>query len=52
MYDIIFYKNKAGVSGVEEFLNELSERAKTSKEDRVNHTKILSYLVALSTYGT
>ncbi len=51
MYEVIFYKDKNGKSEIEDYLNELGEKAKTSKTDRVNHTKIFLYLVALSRYG-
>ncbi len=52
MYEIIFYKNKNGKSEVEDYLNELCEKSKTSKTDRINQTKIFSYLSSLSEYGT
>ncbi len=52
MYDIIFYKDKRGHSEIEDYLNTLADKAKKSKTDRINHTKILSYLMALSKYGT
>ncbi len=52
MYEIIFYKSRNGTSEIEEYLDELGRKAETSKTDRVNRTKILSYLTALSQYGT
>lgn len=52
VYEIIFYHNKNGKSEIEEYLDELARKAETSKMDRVNRTKILSYLYALSQYGT
>lgn len=52
MYEIIFYKSRNGTSEIEEYLDELGAKAETSKTDRVNRTKILSYLTALSQYGT
>ncbi len=52
MYEIIFYKNKKGKSEIEDYLNELGKKAKKSKNERINHTKIFSYLMALSKYGT
>ena len=33
-------------------MNELTEKAKNSKTDRINRNKILSYISALSQYGT
>ncbi len=52
MYEIIFYKNKNGKSEIEDYLIELSKKAKTSKTTRINQTKIFSYLKSLSIYGT
>ncbi len=52
MYEIIFYKNRNGKSEIEDYLNELSLKAKHSKTDRINHTKIFAYLMALAKYGT
>lgn len=52
MYDIIFYRSRNGKSEIEDFLDELKQKAETSKTDRINRTKILAYLTALSQYGT
>ena len=52
MYDVIFYHSKNGQSEIEEYLDELAVKAKTSKTDRINRTKILAYLYSLSQYGT
>ncbi len=52
MYEIIFYHSRNGESEIEKYLDELSERAKTSKTDRINRTKIPTYLHALSQYRT
>ncbi len=52
MYEIVFYRSRNGESEIEKFLDELAEKAKTSKTDRINRMKILSYLNALSKYGT
>lgn len=52
MYEVIFYHDKNGKSEVEEYIRELSKKSATSKTDRTNFTKILSYLNSLSTYGT
>lgn len=52
MYEIIFYKSRNGRSEIEDYLDDLAEKAKTSKTDRINRTKILSYMYALSQYGT
>lgn len=52
MFEVIFYRDKNGKSEVEDYIRELAKKAATSKTDRVNLTKILSYLNSLSTYGT
>lgn len=52
MYEVIFYRDKNGKSEVEDYIRELSKKSQTSKSDRTNLTKILSYLNSLSTYGT
>lgn len=52
MYEIIFYHSKNGKSEIEEYLDELAVKAETSKTDRINRMKILSYLYTLSQYGT
>lgn len=50
MYEIIFYHFQNGESEIEQYLEELKKKAETSKADRINRTKILSYLNALSQY--
>lgn len=52
MFEIIFYQPKNGESEIVKFLDELGEKAKTDKNARINHTKILAYLSALAQYGT
>lgn len=52
MYEIVFYHSRNGKSEIEEYLDELGSKAKTSKTDRINRMKILSYLNALTQYGT
>lgn len=52
MYEVIFYRSRNGESEIEQYLDELAVKAKTSKTDRINRTKILAYLSALSQYGT
>ena len=52
MYEIIFYRSRNGKSEIEQYLDELAKKAQTSKTDRINRIKILSYLNALSEYGT
>lgn len=52
MYEIIFYHAKNKTSEIIEYLDELGVKSKTSKNDRLNRIKILSYLQALSQHGT
>lgn len=52
MYEIIFYHSRSGESEIEKYLDDLAARGETRKSDRVNRTKILSYIYALSQYGT
>ncbi len=52
MFDIIFYKDKNGKSEILDYLDELTEKSKTDKNARINREKILSYMAALSEYGT
>lgn len=52
MYEIIFYHSHNGKSEIEDYLDELAQKAKTNKTARINRTKILSYLSALAQYGT
>ena len=52
MYEIIFYRSRNGKSEIEQYLDELAKKAQTSKTDRIKRINILSYLNALSEYGT
>lgn len=52
MYNIIFYEDKNGKSDVAEYIKELKEKARTSKESRVNFNKIVAYLDILEEIGT
>lgn len=52
MYNIIFYEDKNGKSDVAEYIKELREKARTSKESRVNFNKIVAYLDILEEIGT
>ena len=52
MYEIVFYHSRNGESEIENYLDELGKKAETRKEARINRTKILSYLTAISQYGT
>ena len=52
MYEVKFYRDKNGKSEIVEHLDELKEKGKTSKNERVNRDKILAYIGALEQYGT
>ena len=52
MFDVIFYRDKNNVSEIVDFLDDLQEKALTSKDARINRGKILAYIGALSKYGT
>lgn len=52
LYEIEFYYDKHNNSEIVNFLDELGEKAKTSKTDRINREKILAYIGALAQYGT
>ena len=52
MYEVEFYRDKNGKSEIVEYLDELKEKGKTSKNERVNRDKILAYMLALRQYGT
>lgn len=52
MYAIEFYHDRNGRSEILEYLDALAETAETSKNERVNRLKILTYISALATYGT
>ena len=50
MYKIIFYRDLKGNEPVFQYIQELS--SKTSKDSRINVTKIHDYINTLKTYGT
>lgn len=52
MFEIIFYHDKNGKSDILDYLDNLNQNSATSKDARINHTKILTYLSALAHYGT
>ena len=52
MFKILFYKDKNGYSDIQEYLDILQERGKTSKTARINHEKILAYITLLKRSGT
>ena len=52
MYEVEFYEDKNGSQPVKEVLIELRDRARTSKDARIQYQKILTHILALETYGT
>jgi phage-related protein len=52
MYEVEFYRDKNDKSEIVEYLDELKEKGEKSKNERVNHEKILAYILALKQYGT
>ena len=52
MYEAKFYRDKNGKSEIVDFLDDLGEKGKTSKNERVNREKILAYIGALEKHGT
>ncbi len=52
MYNVIFYKDKNGEYPIKDFLIELSKKASSSKNDRIQFDKINAYIQALKVYGT
>ena len=52
MYDVKFYRDRNGKSEIVKYLDDLKEKGKTSKNERVNRDKILAYIGALEQYGT
>src|SRR5688572_15793300 len=52
MYEVVFYKDKQGKEPIKEYLYALLEKAKTSKQDRIQADKILQYISVLKQRGT
>lgn len=52
MFEVEFYFDKHGKSEVLDFLDSLNQKSETSKTDRINREKILTYIGALQKYGT
>ena len=52
MYEVEFYYDGNGKSEIVEYLDELNEKGKTSKNERINRDKILAYMIALREHGT
>jgi len=52
LFEIRFFRDKNDRSEIVDYLDELKEKAETNKDARINREKILTYLSALSQYGT
>ena len=52
MFDVSFYEDKQGNQPVKEALIALRDKSKTSKNERIQYQKILTYIRTLENYGT
>lgn len=52
MYEISFYEDKDGYSDICQFIKELREKSRSSKESRILFNKIVAYLDLLQEKGT
>ncbi|MCL2387054.1 MAG: type II toxin-antitoxin system RelE/ParE family toxin [Defluviitaleaceae bacterium] len=52
MFEVHFYEDKQGNQPIKDLLIALRNKAKTSKNDRIQYQKILAYIRALEKYGT
>ena len=52
MFELEFYEDRRGAVEIADYLDELQEKAKTSKDARINRQKILAYMAALQECGT
>ena len=52
MYNIEFYEDERGFSEVKEFIKELREKSRNSKDARINFNKIVAYIDILEEMGT
>ncbi len=52
MFKVIFYQDKRGNEPIKDYLVALSQKAKSSKNERIQFNKISAYIKALQTYGT
>ncbi len=52
MYEVIFYKDRAGNEPIKEYLYSIKKKGLTSKHDRLLAEKILAYIKALQDFGT
>ena len=52
MFEVIFYKDKAGREPIKELIYELKKKSESSKHERIQFEKIMTYIGALQEYGT
>ncbi len=52
MYEIEFYETRDGVSELWQFLDDLRQKAETSKDARIQHSQIAFYIQLLQDHGT
>ena len=52
MFEVHFYEDKQGQQPIREFLDTLKTKAHTSKDARIQHEKILTYIRSLRVHGT
>ena len=52
MYEIEFYEDETGYSEIIEYIKQLRQKSKSSKESRINFNKIVAYLDLLEEAGT
>ena len=51
MYDIVFYETSDGYSEVREFLDSLREKARSSKDARIQFSQLVRYIELLQDNG-
>jgi phage-related protein len=51
-FEVEFFKDKNGKEPIKDFINELLEKAKTNKKDKIRAKKVLAYIEALERWGT
>ncbi|MBO4560060.1 MAG: type II toxin-antitoxin system RelE/ParE family toxin [Lachnospiraceae bacterium] len=52
MFEIVFYENERGESDVLNLIYDLKEKARTSKDAKINLNKIVAYIDSIEEYGT
>jgi len=52
MFEVHFYEDKQGEQPIRKILNNLRDKAHTSKDARIQYEKILTYIRSLQKHGT